>query len=86
MLLGRRGSKRTLPCGSQFLARIQEESEVLPEAKTNLLRKEQKGHLKEEVGKAKKGTGAGMMRYGVFTRQGFVYSSSPSWADNFDQY
>ena len=50
---------------------MQEESEVLPAAKTNLLRKEQKEHLKEEVGKAKKGTGAGMMRYGVFSRQGF---------------
>lgn len=65
------GSKRTLPCGPQFLVRTQEESEVLPAAKTSLLRKEQKEHLKEEVGKAKKGTGAGMMRYGVFSRQGF---------------
>lgn len=51
--------------------RTQEESEVLPVAKTNLLRKEQKEHLEEEVGKTKKGTGAGMMRYGVFSRQGF---------------
>ena len=55
--------------------RTQEESEVLPAAKTNLLRKEQKEHLEEEVGKTKKGTGAGMMWYRVFQDRVFAYSS-----------
>ena len=33
---------------------------------TSLLKKEQKEHLKGEVGQAKRGTSAGMMRYGFF--------------------
>ena len=33
---------------------------------TNLLKKEQKEHLKGEVGQAKRGTGAGMRRCGFF--------------------
>ena len=34
--------------------------------KNSLLKKEQKGHIKREVGQAKRGTGAGMVMYGVF--------------------
>ena len=34
-------------------------SEVLPMAKTSILRKEQKEHVKEEVYQAKRGTGPG---------------------------
>ena len=54
MLLGRRGAKRTLPLGLSSWQEHREESEVLPVAKTSLLREEQKEHLKGEMGQAKR--------------------------------
>lgn len=35
-------------------------------------KKEQKEHLKREVDQAKRGTGSGMMRYGVFQDRKFT--------------
>ena len=64
--------KRTLPCGPLFWVRTQEESEVLPVAKTSSLNKEQKEqkekreHLKGEVGHSRKDTGTRMKRYRIF--------------------
>ena len=46
---------------------------------TNLLKKEQKEHLKGEVGQAKRGTGAGMMSCGFF-KTGVLWA----WTSSFD--
>ena len=53
--------------------------------KTSLLRKKQKrqkGYLKGEVGQAKRGTGAGMMRYQGIQDRAFTYSSRLAWTDS----
>ena len=56
---------------ASVLGKNAEKNQDLPVAKTGLLREEQKEHLKGEMGQAKKGTGARMIRYGIFSRQGF---------------
>ena len=54
-------------------------------AKISLLRQEQKEHLEGEVGKAKRGTGAGIVRQEAFRDRVFTYSSSRLWTDSFDR-
>ena len=44
----------------------------------------QKEYLKGEVDQSKRGTGSGMMRYGVFQDRKFTYSSRWTCTDSFD--
>ena len=79
-----------MDCGSWYGHK--EESEILPAAKTSLLkknrksRKKQKEHLKGEMDPAKRGTGMRMMRYEGrgFKDRAFAYSYRWACTDRFD--